>query len=145
MERLADFIIDKRNILLIVIILLTAFFGYQASTMQVKTIFPDLLPQQHPYIDVHNEVRNVFGGANQVLVMVQVKTPERGGTYKDIFNPDTLDKVKFITDELRKFNAVGAHATTEREEAERLIDSLSWLETIRGDTEEFPRLRVVGQ
>jgi len=106
MERFANFIIEKRNLLLVVIVGVTVFFGYHASTIQVKTIFSDLLPQNHEYIDVHNEVRNVFGGANQVLVMVQAKDPEKGGKYKDIFNPDTLSKVKFITEELKKFTGV---------------------------------------
>lgn len=106
MERFADFIIEKRKYLLAVIVLITLFFGYHASKMQVTTIFSDLLPRNHAYIDVHNEVRDVFGGANQVLVMVQVRDPEKGGAYEDIFNPDTLARVKLITDELRKFHAV---------------------------------------
>lgn len=106
MERIADLIIEKRWYFLAVIILITGFFGYHASHMKVQTLFSDLLPQNHEYINVHNEVRNVFGGANQVLVMVQVKDPEKGGKYKDIFNTDTLTRVKYITDELRKFNAV---------------------------------------
>src|SRR5210317_1341621 len=106
MERIADFIIDKRHSLLILIIIITLFFGYHVANMKVGTIYSDLLPQNHEYIDVHNEVRNVFGGANQVLVMVQVKAPEKGGKYKDVFNSDTLSRVKYITDELRKFQGV---------------------------------------
>ncbi len=107
MERFSHYIIEKRTPLLGIILLITLFFAYQAVTrLEVKTVFSDLLPQGHEYIDVHNEVRNVFGGANQVLVMVQVKDADHGGKYDDIFNPDTLQKVKYITDELRKFNAV---------------------------------------
>lgn len=106
MERIANFIIDRRNYVLSFVIIVTLFFGYFASKISVKTIYTDLLPQNHPYINVHNEIRNVFGGSNQVLIMVQVKAPEKGGKYKDIFNPDTLGKVKFINDELKKFHAV---------------------------------------
>ncbi len=106
MERFANLIIEKRNLFLLIILGVTLFFGYQATKLEVGTVFVDLLPKNHEYIDVHNEVRNVFGGANQVLVMVQVKDTEKGGKYKDIFNPDTLSKVKFITDELKKFNGV---------------------------------------
>ncbi|MFC1591084.1 RND family transporter [Thermodesulfobacteriota bacterium] len=105
MKRIAEFIIEKRYYHLTAILLISLFFGYHASNMKVQTVFSDLLPQNHKYINVHNEVRNVFGGANQVLVMVQVRDPEKGGKYKDIFNPDTLARVKFITDELRKFQA----------------------------------------
>lgn len=106
MERIANFIINRRHYIFIIVVLLTLFFAYHASKISVKTIYSDLLPKNHPYIKVHNEIRNVFGGSNQVLIMVQVKDPEKGGKYKDVFNPDTLGKVKFITDELRKFQGV---------------------------------------
>ncbi|MCX8042619.1 MAG: MMPL family transporter [Desulfobacterota bacterium] len=106
MDRIARHILAQRHGILGCIIVLTLFFGYYASKLSVKTIYSDLLPQGHPYITVHNDIRNVFGGSNQVLVMVQVKDPKKGGAYKDVFNPDTLGKVKFINDELRKFHAV---------------------------------------
>jgi len=54
------------------------------------------LPQKHPYIQVHNKIRNIFGGANQVLIMVQVREG-------DIFNSSTLKKVKWISEELEKY------------------------------------------
>jgi hypothetical protein len=106
MERFADFIIEKRAYFLAGIIAGTLFFGFAARNLKIKTIYNDLLPQTHDYVKVHNKVRNTFGGANQVLIMVQVKDPEKGGKYRDIFNHETLSKVKFITEELLKFHAV---------------------------------------
>ncbi|MCX5897407.1 MAG: hypothetical protein NTY29_04350, partial [Proteobacteria bacterium] len=103
MERVADHVIEKRNIYLILAIIITVFFGWQCRKLSVKTIFADLLPQQHPYIKLHNEIRNKFGGANQVLIMVGVKPT---GKYKDVFNTETLKKVKSITNDLLLFNAV---------------------------------------
>ena len=119
MERFANIIIEKRVYFLAVIIAGTLFFGYSLRDLKVETVFKDLIPQQHEYIKVHNEIRNTFGGANQVLILVQVKDPKKGGKYKDIFNTETLTKVKFITEELLKFSAVDrykisslAHRTT---------------------------------
>ena len=103
MERVADHVIEKRNIYLILAIIITIFFGWQCRKLSVKTVFADLLPQQHPYIKLHNEIRNKFGGANQVLIMVGVKPK---GKYKDIFNVETLTKVKNITEDMFQFNAV---------------------------------------
>ena len=103
MERVANHVIEKRNIYLILAIIITVFFGWQCRKLSVKTIFADLLPQQHPYIKLHNEIRNKFGGANQVLIMVGVKAT---GKYKDVFNTETLKKVKSITNDLLLFNAV---------------------------------------
>ena len=81
------------------ILLATVFFFYEATKLQVYTSFNDLLPQSHPYIKVHNRIRHIFGGANQVLIMVQVR---KG----DIFNTKTLEKVKWITRELEKIPGV---------------------------------------
>jgi hypothetical protein len=103
MERLAEHVIKKRNIYTAIAIIVTIFFGWQCRKLSVKTVFADLLPQQHPYIKLHNEIRNKFGGANQVLIMVGVKTT---GKYKDVFNTETLKKVKSITNDLLLFNAV---------------------------------------
>ena len=103
MERFADFIIEKRNILLACLIAITAFFLYEAANVSVSTIYKDLLPQNHEYIKVHNEIRGRFGGANQVRIMVQVR---KGGEYKDIFNTESLKKIQAITKDLLKFTAV---------------------------------------
>ena len=103
MERVADHVIEKRNIYFTLAIIITVFFGWQCRKLSIKTIFPDLLPQQHPYIKLHNEIRNMFGGANQVLIMVGVKPT---GKYKDIFNVETLTKVKNITEDMFRLNAV---------------------------------------
>ena len=55
------------------------------------TAFSDLLPKDHPYIRVHNEFWKTFGGANVVLISVEV-------TDGDIFNPAVLEKVKKLTE-----------------------------------------------
>ncbi len=50
MKRLANFIIDNRLAVLSVLILMTIFFLYEAVTnLTVKTVFSDLLPQNHEY------------------------------------------------------------------------------------------------
>jgi hypothetical protein len=99
LKRFAEFIIEQRLIFLIITGLITAFFLYECSKLSVRTCFDDLLPQKHPFIKVHNKVRNIFGGANQVIIMVQVR---KG----DIFNRETLEKVKWITRELEKISGV---------------------------------------
>ncbi len=95
MEKFAELIDRYRWLILAGVVLVTAFFGFQLKNLTVKTDFEDLLPQHHPYIKVHNQIRKQYGGANQVLLMLQVR---RG----DIFNQETLSKVKYITERLRK-------------------------------------------
>ena len=98
----ANLIIGKRVFFLVGIILFTVFFLYQAGTkLTVKTVFPDLLPMNHEYVNLHNKIRDKFGGANQVLIMLQVRDKEDGGQYEDVFNVESLSIVKSITHDLQ--------------------------------------------
>ncbi len=54
------------------------------------TDFADLLPQQHPYIELHNSIKDSFGGANVLTVGVEF---EDG----DIFTNENLAKIDRIT------------------------------------------------
>ena len=93
MKKLADFIIRRRLLVLVFITLITLFFAYQCSHLTLLTNFNDLLPQTHSYVKVHNQFRETFGGANFLVIMVSV---EEG----DIFNQNTLGKIRHITNEL---------------------------------------------
>jgi hypothetical protein len=93
MKKLADFIINRRLLVLVIITAITAYFGYQCRNLTIATNFNDLLPQTHPYVKVHNKFRETFGGANFLVIMVAVKD----GT---IFNRETLEKIRYITNEL---------------------------------------------
>lgn len=91
MRRIARFVVENRLPVLGLIFLLTVFFGYHALRIEMYTAFSDLLPRDHPFIRVHNEFSRVFGGANLVLISVEV-------TQGDIFNPATLGKIKKLTE-----------------------------------------------
>ncbi len=95
MTGLAAWIVKKRLPVLIAILLLTVFFGYHARKIEMYTAFSDLLPKDHPFIRVHDKYRKVFGGANLVLLSIEV----RDG---DIFNFATLTKIKRLTEILER-------------------------------------------
>ncbi len=106
MKRLADIIIGKRGIFLTVLTALTLFFFYLIVTrLTVKTSFDDLLPTNHPYTKLYYEIRDRFGGANKVVIMIQVRDKEDGGQYSDIFNYETLKKIRDISDDAYKMKA----------------------------------------
>jgi predicted RND superfamily exporter protein len=102
MHNFAELVIKKRVLLLIVTILATLFFAYQLLNLKVYTSFADLLPQNHPYVKLHNEFRKLFGGANQVLIALQVKEG-------DIFNLETLRKIKYVTEKLEEVPAIDVY------------------------------------
>jgi len=102
MKRFAELVIKGRVLILIFTILATCFFAYQLLHLKIYTSFEDLLPQNHPYIKLHNKIRNLFGGANQVLIVLQVKEG-------DIFNYKTLKKIKYISEELEGIPAIDVY------------------------------------
>lgn len=75
---------------LAVIAVLTVFFGMQVPNVQMYSDFADLLPQKHEYIKLHNSIRDTFGGANNVVMAVEV---EEG----DIFTSETLARIHRVT------------------------------------------------
>jgi predicted RND superfamily exporter protein len=93
MKKFADLIIKYRLVFLIVISITTILFATQVPKVKIATSFGDLLPQTHPYIKVHNQLRETFGGANSLLMLLEVKEG-------DIFNQNTLGKIKNITEQL---------------------------------------------
>lgn len=73
-----------------VILLATVFFASRVPYLEMYSNFADLLPQEHPYIQLHNDVKDTFGGANNVAMAISV---EEG----DIFNSDTLSRIHRLT------------------------------------------------
>ncbi|MDX1733545.1 MAG: MMPL family transporter [Halioglobus sp.] len=75
---------------LVAILLATAFFASRIPYLEMYSNFADLLPQKHPYIQLHNEVKDTFGGANNVVMAISV---EEG----DIFTSDILSRIHRLT------------------------------------------------
>ncbi|MFH0813103.1 MAG: efflux RND transporter permease subunit [Pseudomonadota bacterium] len=90
-KKIAGFIIGRRKWIIAVMIVVTIFFGYHISRVEMFTEFSDLLPQKHPYIKIHNRFQKEFGGANVITIAIEVKN----GT---IFNKETLAKLIRLTD-----------------------------------------------
>jgi uncharacterized protein len=75
---------------LIIIALVTLFFAFKIPGLKMYSDFADLLPQTHPYIELHNEIKDTFGGANVIIVGIEV---EDG----DIFSSETLALIHRMT------------------------------------------------
>lgn len=91
--RFAQWVIKHRLLTLLLILLTTLFFSYQLLKLSLYPKFEDLLPTNHPFIKVHQEVKDKFGGANLVTIALAVKDG-------DIFNPLTLSKIKYLTEQM---------------------------------------------
>lgn len=101
-ERISEFFIRVRVWVVVVIAILTGSFVYFGSKGEVRTIFKDLMPSDHPYISVHQEFKSSFGGSNMVSIMLRV---EEG----DIFTLENLKKIQDITKDLRMISGVNSY------------------------------------
>lgn len=109
-----EFLFSRPRLMLGAIFAVTVFFLFQVPGVRMYSDFADLLPQEHPYIQLHNEIRDTFGGANVVIVGVEVKR----GT---IFTNEALALVHRLTQAIDSLPGVNhnlvsslTHRTTRR-------------------------------
>lgn len=99
LERFVEFCIRRRLVVSGIFFLLTLLMAISAFRVHVKTAFEDLLPTNHPYVQVHKKFQQGFGGSNVVSIMVSV---DQG----DIFTPEVLGKIKKVTTSLDQVDGV---------------------------------------
>jgi len=96
---LGERLIDYRHPVMIVVLIVTGYFAWLSFQLKLETSFGDLLPQSHPFVQIHNKYAGTFGGANNIQLMVEVKDG-------DIFTVSTLDRIYKITEEMDRVYGV---------------------------------------
>jgi predicted RND superfamily exporter protein len=96
---LGERLIDYRLPVSIVVLALTGWFAYHAFQLRLATSFGDLLPQSHPFVQIHNKYAGTFGGANNIQLMVESKN-------ESIFTVPTLARIYKITEEMDRVYGV---------------------------------------
>ncbi len=92
---------DHKVITLLIVMIPTLIMAWGLRNVTVYSRFADLLPAKHDYIISYNEMKQTFGGANIVTMSVEV-TDENA----DIFNTKTLEKIKYLTEEIDLISGV---------------------------------------
>ncbi len=85
-----EWIFRNPKIVLSLVLAVTILFGMALPKLRIFTDFSDLLPQNHGYIKVYNRLKENFGGANMLVMSVEVEQ----GT---IFNDETLKLIHEAT------------------------------------------------
>jgi predicted RND superfamily exporter protein len=75
------------------IFIVTLLFASQLRGLQMQSDFDDLLPRKHPFIELHKQIRDGFGGVSVLVVAVEVEQ----GT---IFTNQTLSLLHRLTEEV---------------------------------------------
>ena len=103
--RFGNALFDHRKLVLLIVMLITAWFAWHIPTVRMLSDFADLLPQQHPYIKLHNSIRDTFGGANIITMAVDVDE----GT---VFTNETLSRIHRITEGMDKLTSINHNLVT---------------------------------
>ena len=88
-KNLVAFLLRFRVIGLVVMAILTGFFITQIAKMEIFTRFIDLFPQNHRYVQVHQQYERCLGSAYMATLVLEVS---KG----DVYNTETLKKMKEI-------------------------------------------------
>jgi predicted RND superfamily exporter protein len=86
---IGEFILKYRASIGIILLAITAYFGYGVSKLTIATSFVDFFPRNHPYVRLYHDYGR-YGGAQTLTLMVQVK---KG----DIYNEKTLKTIQDIS------------------------------------------------
>lgn len=134
---LPDRLFKARAAILSIIGLITLAFALQIPALRIYTDFEGLLPQKHPFVGVHNEIRGLFGGANILTVAVEVKD----GTIFTNENLDLINRVTAAIDNLPGVNHNQVSSLTHR--TTRFI-SLTEEGSVRSEVYYNPALGAMG-
>ncbi|MCC6846858.1 MAG: MMPL family transporter [Deltaproteobacteria bacterium] len=70
---LGDQLIEWRNPVMVLVLIVTGLFAYWTFQLRLVTSFGDLVPQSHEFVKIHNKYSGTFGGANNIVVMYSVE------------------------------------------------------------------------
>lgn len=104
-ERIAEFCIRRGAWVTSGLLGMTLVLGWFALHIEVRTVFEDMLPSRHEYVQTHEKFKDTFGGSNIVTIMFEV---DKG----DIFQASVLEKVREVTLGLREVSAVNPYQIT---------------------------------
>jgi hypothetical protein len=94
-----NLVFSRPKTIMVLLLLVTAFFATRIPGVRMYSDFADLLPQEHPYILLHNQIRDSFGGANNIIMSVEVKEG-------DLFSDDVIKRIDRITQKIDQLPGV---------------------------------------
>jgi hypothetical protein len=90
-DALENLLFGQRKLFIALFALMTVFMAWQATHLRIDAGFEKQLPMQHEYMQVFEQYKREFGGANRVLIALSA---DNG----DIFTPAFFDRLKAVTD-----------------------------------------------
>ncbi|MBS3787978.1 RND family transporter, partial [Candidatus Bipolaricaulota bacterium] len=94
LESLSVSITNFPKTTIIVVLLITLFFGFWIPGLQIDNSVDDMLPSSHPAKELYDEVTETFGGTDTIIVAYR---------NDEVFSEETLSRISNLT---KKFSQV---------------------------------------
>ena len=92
MKKIAELTVKLNRIIIATVIILTVFFAIQLKNISINSDIISSLPDDDPVAKLYKEIGKEFGGNDMGMIVLETN---------DIFNTNTLEHVKQITDSLK--------------------------------------------
>jgi len=86
---------DYPWMILLVVLLITIFFGYQTTNLEVDTDIKEMFPQGHPALETFTQVSDDYGGAEYVMILFRDE---------NIIKPSSLENISSLTNQLEELS-----------------------------------------
>ena len=97
MNKLVEYIIKYRWHTVASVFLLTLFFGFQITKMQINADIISSLPDDDPTAKLYKDIGTEFGGNDMGMIVLETD---------NVFNTDVLERIRIITDSVRYIQGV---------------------------------------
>jgi len=99
MNRLAKYTNKYSVLIIIIVIVLTVFFGFHARKVSMTTNIKDFFPSDDPQVQTYEEIEDTFGAAEYIMIAI---------SEKNIFKKSTIDKIDKLSNELAELRGVAS-------------------------------------
>lgn len=99
MNRFAESIVKFRWHIIIAVVGLTIFFGYQVKDLHINSDIISSLPEDDPAARLYREIGTQFGGNDMGLIVLETD---------DVFTAEVIRHIKQITDSLKFTNGISS-------------------------------------
>jgi len=130
-QKIGPFFIRNRILVVVVVLILTTFFGIMTTRVKMKTPTIDLFPKNHPYVETYAEYQDVFGGADHIAISLEV-------LQGDVFNTKTLEKLWRITKAIELLPAVNNYSVLSLAQRKIKITTVDEIKGFKSDPVMWP-------
>ena len=114
MEKFLNTMLKKPIIVLLVILIISiAFFSVMKKNTRMETDLDEYMPQDHPAFVYSDEMEEIFDIKDGIIIAIENEN--------NIYNPETLQKIKDLTKELGKMKEIEKSDVTSLYTADNII------------------------